>query len=179
MFKRLEKNVLSQEIKAYSFRDFSTKYALPLSMDELATMIHFPGDDGIASPQFKQTRSKTASAPTQMPESGTLLGVNTHRGTSKNIFITPEDRLRHFYIIGQTGTGKTTLMKNMIVQDIHEGAGVCFIDHTEPTSKTFSVLFQRTEWTMLSTLIHQNKTEWWRSTCLSMTTQSLSKRRLW
>jgi hypothetical protein len=128
IFKRLEKNALSQEVKAYSFRDFSTKYTLPLSMSELATMIHFPGDDGIASPQFKQSRAKTAAAPTEMPTSGTLLGVNAHRGSSKEIFITPEDRLRHFYIIGQTGTGKTTLMKNMIVQDIHEGAGVCFID---------------------------------------------------
>jgi hypothetical protein len=44
------------------------------------------------------------------------------------IYVTAEDRLRHFYIIGQTGTGKTTLMKNMIVQDIRDGAGVCMID---------------------------------------------------
>ena len=128
IFKRIATSALQQEIKAFSFRDFSTKYILPLSMAELATMIHFPGDDGIASPQFKQSRAKTAAAPTQMPENGTLLGINTHRGTSKKIYITPEDRLRHFYIIGQTGTGKTTLMKNMIVQDIHDGAGVCFID---------------------------------------------------
>jgi hypothetical protein len=40
----------------------------------------------------------------------------------------PEDRLRHFYVIGQTGTGKTTLLKNMITQDILNGEGVCMID---------------------------------------------------
>jgi hypothetical protein len=38
------------------------------------------------------------------------------------------DRLRHFYVIGQTGTGKTTLLKNMIIEDIKNGDGVCFID---------------------------------------------------
>lgn len=128
VFKRVTKNALAREIKAYSFREFTESRMLPLSMRELATMIHFPGDGDVTSPQFKQTRAKTAAAPTDMPESGTLLGINVHRGSQKKIFITPEDRLRHFYIIGQTGTGKTTLMKNMIIQDIHDGAGVCLID---------------------------------------------------
>jgi type IV secretory pathway TraG/TraD family ATPase VirD4 len=63
-----------------------------------------------------------------MPLEGTVLGINAHRGVERKIFITDEDRLRHFYIIGQTGTGKTTLMKNMIIQDIARGDGVCLID---------------------------------------------------
>jgi hypothetical protein len=42
--------------------------------------------------------------------------------------MTPEDRLRHLYVIGQTGTGKTTFLKNMIAQDIANGEGVCMID---------------------------------------------------
>lgn len=127
-FKRLSKSELLREIKAYSFREFTTNHMLPLSIQELATMIHFPGDGEVTSPQFKQSRAKTAAAPTDMPTEGTLLGINSHRGTEKKIFITPEDRLRHFYIIGQTGTGKTTLMKNMIIQDIQAGDGVCLID---------------------------------------------------
>lgn len=127
-FVRARKNTLAREVKAFSFREFSNNALLPLSMAELATMIHFPGDGNVSSPQFKQSRAKTASAPTDMPTSGTLLGINAHRGSEKEIYITPEDRLRHFYIIGQTGTGKTVLMKNMIIQDIIEGAGVCLID---------------------------------------------------
>lgn len=128
-FKRLTSgSALTREVRAYSFREFSNNEILPLSMQELSTIMHFPGDGDITSPQFKQTRAKTASAPNDMPVSGTLLGVNSHRGVEKQIYITPEDRLRHFYIIGQTGTGKTTLMKNMIVQDIIAGAGICFID---------------------------------------------------
>ena len=114
--------------KAFSFRQLSPKTLIPLSLAELATIIHFPGEGLSASPQFKQSHSNTAAAPTNMPDGGTLLGINRHRNVEKKIYITDEDRLRHFYIIGQTGTGKTTLMKNMIVQDIHRGDGVCMID---------------------------------------------------
>lgn len=42
--------------------------------------------------------------------------------------IKPDDRRRHMYIIGKTGMGKTTLMENMVIQDIRNGHGVCFID---------------------------------------------------
>jgi dephospho-CoA kinase len=42
--------------------------------------------------------------------------------------IQTEDRRKHFYIVGKTGTGKTTLLTNMILQDIYNGLGVCFID---------------------------------------------------
>ncbi len=114
--------------KAFSFRQLSEKTLIPLSLTELSTIIHFPGNGISSSPQFKQSYSSTAAAPTNMPTSGTLLGVNSHRNVDKQIFISDEDRLRHFYIIGQTGTGKTTLMKNMIVQDILRGDGVCMID---------------------------------------------------
>ncbi|MCA9358859.1 type IV secretion system DNA-binding domain-containing protein [Candidatus Kaiserbacteria bacterium] len=114
--------------RAFSFRQFSPKTVLPLSTKELATLIHLPGDGLSSAPQFKQSYANTAPAPTEMPTSGTLLGINKHRNVEKEIFVTDEDRLRHFYIIGQTGTGKTTLMKNMIVQDILRGDGVCMID---------------------------------------------------
>jgi type IV secretory pathway TraG/TraD family ATPase VirD4 len=44
------------------------------------------------------------------------------------VYLSREDRLRHFYTIGQTGTGKTNLLRNMIKQDIKRGDGCCFID---------------------------------------------------
>lgn len=127
-FKRATGSRLKAELKAYTFREFSKSDTLPLSINELVTLLHFPGRGINSSPQFKQSRAKTAAAPNDIPYNGTLLGVNNHRGVQKEVFVTAEDRLRHFYIIGQTGTGKTTLMKNMIIQDIHEGAGVCMID---------------------------------------------------
>ncbi|OGI88183.1 hypothetical protein A2995_00290 [Candidatus Nomurabacteria bacterium RIFCSPLOWO2_01_FULL_33_24] len=63
-----------------------------------------------------------------MGKEGILLGINDYRGKETKIFFKKEDRVRHFYTIGQTGTGKTTFLKNMIIQDIKNGDGVCFID---------------------------------------------------
>jgi hypothetical protein len=42
--------------------------------------------------------------------------------------IKTDDRRRHMYIIGKTGMGKTTLMENMVIQDIQNGHGVAFLD---------------------------------------------------
>ncbi|MCB9810855.1 MAG: type IV secretion system DNA-binding domain-containing protein [Candidatus Nomurabacteria bacterium] len=114
--------------KAFAFREFWTKAIIPFNLTELSTLIHFPGNGVLSSPQFKQSHANTAAAPNDMPTEGTLLGINNHRNSEREIYITNEDRLRHFYIIGQTGTGKTTLMKNMITQDILRGDGVCMID---------------------------------------------------
>ena len=44
--------------------------------------------------------------------------------------------MRHMYVIGQTGTGKTTIPKNMIVQDILAGHGVALSIRTDQTWKT-------------------------------------------
>lgn len=119
---------LRQAEKAFSFREFSTKTCLPLSQIELATIVHFPGNGIVSSPQFKQSHASTAAAPTDMPNEGTVLGVNSHRNVEKKIFMTERDRMRHFYVIGQTGTGKSVLLKNLVTQDIEAGHGVCMID---------------------------------------------------
>ncbi len=128
LFTTLSGRAAEGEMHQYSFREWHKKYALPLSERELATMVHLPRGGSELAPQYKQTQAVTAPAPVGLPKEGTLVGVNRHRNIETEIYITPEDRLRHFYVIGQTGTGKTTLMKNMIIQDIREGSGVCFID---------------------------------------------------
>ena len=128
VFKPQTGSLLRAVEKMYSFREKNPKNAIVLSLAELSTMVHFPANGIGSTPQFKQSHAKTAAAPTDMPTEGTLLGVNVYRGAKRDIFITAADRLRHFYIIGQTGTGKTSLMKNMLVQDILAGDGVCFID---------------------------------------------------
>jgi hypothetical protein len=112
----------------FSFRQLSTKTIIPLSVDELSTIVHFPNEGVSATPQVKQSYSKEAAAPTVMPTEGTLLGINKYRGSQKEIYVTDVDRMRHFYIIGQTGTGKSNFLKNLIIQDIQSGAGVCMID---------------------------------------------------
>lgn len=128
VFQRFVGSGKARELKAFSFREFLESRIMPLSLGELSTIIHFPSEGVESSPQFKQSRAKHAPAPIDMPTHGTLLGENDFRNIKRDIYLTPEDRLRHFYVIGQTGTGKTTLLKNMIIQDIEDGAGVCMID---------------------------------------------------
>lgn len=127
-FRHLTGTARDTQIKAFSFREFSPQHGLTFSINELATMIHFPGAGIGTSPQFRQSRSVTAPAPSELPSEGTLLGINDHRGSTKEVRVTQLDRMRHFYIIGQTGTGKSVFMKNLIIQDIQDGAGVCMID---------------------------------------------------
>ncbi|MEK7462164.1 MAG: DUF87 domain-containing protein [Patescibacteria group bacterium] len=127
-FNRVRSGGLRKATKAFAFREFSAKSALVLSLKELSALMHFPEDGLDSTPQFRQSYAKTAPAPTEMPNEGTYLGINSHRGTERPIFVTEKDRMRHFYIIGQTGTGKSKFLTNLIAQDINSGAGVCFID---------------------------------------------------
>ena len=117
---------LQKLIHDFSFRTFSDEYAMPLNLKELATIFHFPY--GIVSPQLKQAKAGIAPAPMEIGTEGVVLGVNDYRGKETKIHFANEDRMRHLYVIGQTGTGKTTIMKNMIAQDIIAGHGVCYID---------------------------------------------------
>jgi hypothetical protein len=110
----------------FSYRIFSDSISMPLNLKELSTVFHFPY--GVISPQLKQSRSGIAPAPIEISSDGILLGINNYHGRDTEIRMTREDRLRHMYVIGQTGTGKTTILKNMIAQDIKNGEGCCFID---------------------------------------------------
>ncbi len=118
---------LSHLIHDFSYRTFSNDYSMPLNLKELATVFHFPY--GIeTSPQLKQAKAGIAPAPIEMGEEGIIIGHNDYRGKDTDIHFATEDRVRHMYVLGQTGTGKTTIMKNMIAQDIAAGHGVCYID---------------------------------------------------
>ena len=56
------------------------------------------------------------------------IGVNEYHGRKRFIDYAAEDRLRHLYMIGKTGVGKSTVFQNMCLQDIEAGSGACFID---------------------------------------------------
>jgi len=126
-FKRVLGSSLESLLHHFIFRLHDKTQNFKLNLKELATMYHFPLSISSTS-QLKQDSSKIAPAPPGVPESGIILGRNKYRHREKLIYMSPEDRLRHFYVIGQTGTGKTHIMKSMIIQDIINGDGVCFID---------------------------------------------------
>ena len=98
-----------------------------LNSEELATIFHFPNKQ-ITTPHLFWLNSKTAPAPSQIPTEGLYLGSSSYRGIKRQVFIGKEDRMRHVYVIGKTGTGKSELLKAMILQDIKEGKGLCFMD---------------------------------------------------
>lgn len=98
-----------------------------LNTEELATLFHFPNKQ-ITTPHIHWLNAKSAPAPSQIPTEGLYLGESNYRGLKRPVFIGKEDRMRHVYIIGKTGTGKSELLKDMILQDIREGKGVCFMD---------------------------------------------------
>lgn len=125
-FKRPTGKELNSLIHDFSFRMFSLSYSMPLNLKELSTVFHFPY--GVFSPQLKEARAGIAPAPVEIGNDGILLGINSYRGKDTEIRMSREDRVRHMYVIGQTGTGKTNILLNMITQDIQNGDGVCYID---------------------------------------------------
>ena len=118
----------SKLIKDFTFRFFEPGNAMPLNMKELTTLLHLETLGITSAHGLKGSGSVVEPPPSGLSHEGILLGHNTHRGSDTQINMAPADRLRHFYAIGQTGTGKTSLLKNMIVQDIKNGEGVCMID---------------------------------------------------
>ena len=118
----------SEFYQSFIFRLFKENEKIPLNLKELSTILHFHTEALASSSTLSRSKSRSAPPPIGVSEAGTLLGINSFQGVEKQIRIAPEDRLRHFYAIGQTGTGKSTLLKNMIIDDVQKGEGVCFID---------------------------------------------------
>ena len=119
---------LIETCQAFSFRKQDPK-KLELSLNEISSMIHFP--TGTTSPhELKSNDGASAPAPLGASKNtdGVYLGTNNFRGQTSDVFLSKEDRVRHCYVVGQTGTGKTTILKNMVIQDIKNGSGICFID---------------------------------------------------
>jgi hypothetical protein len=98
-----------------------------LTSEELASIYHFP-NKAISTPGIHWLNAKKSAAPSNLPTEGLFLGRSTFRGLSKPVFVGRDDRRRHTYIIGKTGTGKTEYLKSMIIQDINNGEGVAVID---------------------------------------------------
>lgn len=126
---RLKKGSIKKLVYDFSFRNFNPKQSNILNTEELTSIYHFP-THYIETPYIRTAKSGVAAPPIELPDKGlTLIGKTDFRGEEKNInFISREDRRRHFYIIGQTGTGKTSLLREMIRQDIENNEGIAVID---------------------------------------------------
>jgi hypothetical protein len=128
-FHHPDKARLERLIYSFTYRDRDDEELLYLNSAELAALYHFPTTiEAKSAPQLAQSSSTSAPVAAEALREGTLLGMNSYQGRETEVRMGALDRLRHLYVIGQTGTGKTSLLKNMIVEDIKHGDGVCFID---------------------------------------------------
>ncbi|MEO7299225.1 MAG: type IV secretion system DNA-binding domain-containing protein [Verrucomicrobiota bacterium] len=106
----------------------SRRSGMILNSDELVSLVHLPSSS-VRAPKLKREVQKTKAAPQlALNPSGLLLGTNTYAGITKEVRLNSEQRVRHTYIIGTSGTGKSTLLFNMIRQDIEDGQGIAVFD---------------------------------------------------
>ena len=111
----------------FSFRTFIQENKMILSTEELASIFHF-GTPFSKTPYVSELKARTAPAPVDIVKQGLVLGYNSFRGSKTFINIGKDDRRRHVYTIGQTGTGKSAFLSNLIEQDILNGDGLAVID---------------------------------------------------
>lgn len=128
-FKYEETEEVSDFVTDYLLRLFPQEQTkMVLNSVELATLFHFPDQSSIPTSQLERQGSKQVDAPRNIPDAGLLLGYNLYRGVKKPIRLDLSDRQRHMYAVGQTGTGKSTFLENLALQDMLSGGGFAFID---------------------------------------------------
>ncbi len=98
-----------------------------LSLSDLASIVHLPSAS-LDSEHLIRVSRRTRTAPTRLSGAGFVLGQNEHRGQTRIVGLTTEERLRHCYLIGASGTGKSTLLASMAAQDIEAGRGFAMLD---------------------------------------------------
>lgn len=141
-FKFLPAKDIESFITAYILRFFPPEQNNSiLNAVELATIFHFPDATNIPTTQLERQSSKQVDGPRNLLDEGLLLGYNVFRGSKKPIRLSENDRRRHMYVVGQTGTGKSTFLENLALQDMIEGRGFAFVDpHGDTAEKLLGMV---------------------------------------
>ncbi len=120
-----------QIYKDYMDRRLSSDVADILNMEELASVYHLP-NISVETPNISWSRARKAEPPMDLPTAGgkdvNVFAETDYRGKKVSFGIKREDRRKHFYVLGKTGVGKSTVFKNMFISDVLAGDGACFID---------------------------------------------------
>ncbi len=102
-----------------------------LNIEELASLYHLP-NISVETPNIAWSRSKKLEPPMNLPKAGddgvTVFAETDYRGAKTEFGIKRDDRRKHFYLLGKTGVGKSTVFKNMFISDILRGDGACIVD---------------------------------------------------
>jgi len=147
-FKYVPARDIDSFVTAYILRFFPQENTRNiLNATEIATLFHFPDQQNIPTTQLARQASKQVDGPQNVPEEGLMLGYNMFRGTKKPIRLGNTDRSRHMYVVGQTGTGKSTFLENLALQDMLDGKGFAFVDPHGDTAERLLAMVpkERTE----------------------------------
>ncbi|MFA5029309.1 MAG: type IV secretion system DNA-binding domain-containing protein [Patescibacteria group bacterium] len=126
-FKAVIKGTGRKLIGDFIYRHFDESINMILNTEELTSLWHLPLPN-TEVPNILWLQARKLPPPVNMPPEGIILGENVYRGQQTIVRMKDADRRRHMYIIGMTGTGKSTTMATMAIQDIRAGKGVCVID---------------------------------------------------
>ena len=128
----MAQNKASQKAKILSsgFKSYITPIKVPFPAETKWSLDIVSLDADIIKPEQDASLTDQAKFYIQdhLLKLQNTINRNKQDGTTKTFGIRPKDRRRHMYIVGKSGMGKSTLMENMILQDIYAGKGVCFID---------------------------------------------------
>ena len=147
-FKHVPAKNMESFVTAYIMRFFPPENnKMVLNTIEMASLFHFPDQSNIPTTQLERQSSKQVDGPRNMPDGGLILGYNVFRGSKKKVILSNEDRMRHMYVVGQTGVGKSVFLENLALQDMLDGKGFAFVDpHGDTAEKLLSMIpKERTE----------------------------------
>jgi hypothetical protein len=114
-------------IRDYIYRSMRDDKYMVFNTEEMASLWHLP-IPSTETPNINWLGARKAPPPTNMPKEGIILGRAVYRGEETIVRMKREDRRRHLYTIGKSGSGKSVFIQNLAVQDIINGEGVCVID---------------------------------------------------
>jgi len=98
-----------------------------LNSDELVSLAHLPSIS-VRAKKLRREERTTRAAPAIATGHRFTLGTNEHAGRTVEVSLQPDQRTRHTHVIGASGTGKSTLLLQMILQDLRAGQGFAVLD---------------------------------------------------
>jgi len=125
----------------YKNRSFEPSNSFIINVEEFASVCHLPSSS-LETPNISWVYSRKTEPPANLPTKDCVyLGETVFRSKKTRFGLAEgDDRLRHMYLIGKSGTGKSTLLSSMISQDIANGHGVGMLD---PHGETIELVLDK------------------------------------
>lgn len=128
-----------QFLKTIVARDFFRSDNMHFMLEELATLFHLPNEELSVIPNIAWQKNLLGEPPENLPvilkqsppeikKEINVFAQTTYKNANVKYGLWRADRRRHMYVIGKTGTGKSTLLSNMAINDLKNNEGLCVID---------------------------------------------------